>query len=117
MKSVDFDHKGRAYSLRFDFNAMARYEREMRETISQFLGGSEGRGDVDVARTIAIIWASLNRRLPIEQVGDMVGEMGFNAATSLAVQSVNQAIELLNSDPNLPKTDDGAEAGNAKKAD
>lgn len=116
MKAIPFDHGDKAYSLRFDFNAMARYESQAGETMSQFLGDRDEinrRGAIDVRRTICILWASLNVRLPVDSVGGMVQEMGMLKASGLAAQAVGQALELLNSDPSLPK--DGAESGNAKK--
>lgn len=117
MRAVDFDHDGKPYSLRFDFNAMGRYERQMGETMAQFLGNREEinkRGSIDVARTLTILWAALNVRMTTDEVGFMIEQMGFSKANKLAFDAVSQALELLNNDPSLPRTDKkaGAESGN-----
>jgi hypothetical protein len=116
MKSVEFDHNGKSYSLRMDINAMAR--------ASDILGGEDtattfiefDKSVLDVRRTRALFAAGLNIRLPLDAAGQMAEDMGVYEVKALVSRAMQEAMPAI-TPPNAKKPQepkDGAESGNAK---
>lgn len=114
MKSIPFDYKGKAYSLRLDINAMARAASFLdgEDTATTFIKFEANR--LDIMRTRAIFAASLNVRLTLDRAGEMMQELGVDVTSKLVSQAMADALPLILKDAPTTAEKDGAEAGNAK---
>lgn len=131
MKSVEFDHKGKVYSLRFDLRAMTRAQAIVNaqhkqagdashnETISDLWHGVRGERGLDPMRVIAVFCASLDAKMSYDAACDLVDDIGFRAVEDYVGKAFVEALPRVTKehlDPSgAPAEKDGAEAGNAKK--
>lgn len=117
MKSISFDYKDKAYSLRFDINALGR--------LGSFLDGEDtattfiqfDNSILDVRRIRALFAAGLNVRLSLDSAGQMIEDIGVYEVKALVQKAMQEAMPSISppkAEAAPPAGKDGEEAGNAK---
>lgn len=132
MKSVDFDHKGKAYSLRFDLRAMSRAQAIVNaqhklagdsghnETMSDLWRGVRGDNGLDPMRIIAVFCAAADGKMSYDAACDLVEDIGIRTVEGYVFEAFVEALPSVSNnaadpEPSAPPAKDGADAGNAKK--
>lgn len=104
---IEFEARGQTYRLRFSNNALAELEQALGEPLGRFAPRLQ-HGEIGVRDIRAMLWAGIRgadpkASLSLEEVGELMDELGLPQAATLAAQAFAAA---------FPASDEGAQ-GNA----
>lgn len=98
MKEVSFEAGGKTRSLRFDINAMCRYQDVSGESLNKMIEGMQSDPQ-NMVRARRVFWASLTDRkdgITQEDAGDIMQSLGAVASMDAVMQAVVYALQDIN---------------------
>lgn len=97
MKKITFEHDGSEYSLRFDVNAIVRYEDATGDTFDGFLT-TLNESKMSVSKMNSLFWAGITPKMTKEEAGNLMTGVGIGKSVSLVLKGVADALDAFNHD-------------------
>lgn len=108
--AVNFEVEGEQFTLRLTTNALVEYQDAQGETAFDGIQALSN-GGIDFKRLRALVWCGLTPRKSLEDVGDLIDDMGFETAA----ERIGDAFTAM-----MPEVKEqagkGGSEGNGKKA-
>lgn len=95
MKAITFEAGGKEYALRFDINAMARYQERAGEGVSALMQALVA-DSYDILRARRAFWAAISPRMTEDEAGDLMAELGGSKSLELVGAALLEAIRDIN---------------------
>lgn len=93
MRGIDFEVDGKAYRLRFDFNALAALEGETGKSLDQLgeLLAPAGGGVPRMTDLRLLFWAGLGAKGTKEAAGEIMADLTFALVSDLIMRAFIEA--------------------------